>query len=592
MLTQKTSSVISDLNILPRSVTKVGDVFVAHSSCAAYVWHKGEIIEVRPGDRLRTESISADDVARISEKKFAGTRDDKSIFMSLSGAISLDINVESLSLNAFDLKSAFSSALAYAKSLDSVHSAFEVCSESAAPKYLKYVGKALAVEDASDEYDLELEKGDVIKLVYLTKDRYELRLKESPRIQFIVRGHEVAQNIMGSLEFTSPFGQVSDQKTDKFEYVGTTKKKVGNIAKGTSVLKKRGKHYLPYNLAVALESWIGSDELNTLLSSLKVEADAPSYVKGKAIHIAPPAPKVAPVGQAQKLPKMPNATKVTGSGSPKDIKTVYGAYFPVSAANQTRSRIVFADTPALLAKQVNSIMGSYGSPVDYTNFSTLSTDENYKKASKNKVVIKATPLLKATYPGTTVKMTTQTEKTVFVEPRSGAPEITFPVYAGQETKLIDFFRRQIEEGYFNTGLRLAHPQPENAIRFSAAQMDSETYDQVYGVMRRIMAFLLDNGVELKKGGVSTARGSRSAEIRFKLPELTAEQKASVEGLQKDMPTFNAPIYETIKPKQPTVEILSANIHTGKVKARAQRGPELYGAPFDVLWSNVRRKNFN
>ncbi|AXG66833.1 hypothetical protein HOU08_gp107 [Dickeya phage vB_DsoM_JA29] len=592
MIVQKPSRVISDLGIIPRSISKVGDHFIGHNGRAAYVWHRGEITEIVPGDRIAHESISADAVERLTGMHFAGTRDDnQTVFMSASSSVHVQLVPPKEKSISYNLATAMLAAREYAENSQRVFDVLDVSSESAAPKYLKYTGKKMAVDDASDEYDLELEKGDLIKITYLNKDRYDLRLKDSPRIQFIVRGHETAQNIMGALEFTAPFGQISDLKNDSFAYVGTAKKKLLSplIPKGTVVLLRRKKHYLAHNLAVPIESWMDSQAVKTLLSNLTVDPEGTSYIKGKAIRSTP---KVAPVGQAEKLPKLENATKVTGTGSPRNIKTVYGAFFPVSPSTPNRSRVIFADTQAKLQTQVRDIIGGYTSPVDYRLFTSLTTDENYKKAIKNKVVIKTTPILENTYKvSQTVKMAAPVQLPTFVEPKADAPKIEFPIYDGTVAKTYDFLRRLIEEGYFSTGVRLAHPQPTTGIRFSAPEMNDVVYDQVLGIARRITSYLMYQGVPLKKGAVRLARGKKAAELRLTLPPATKEQQESFAKFYEDYPTLNAPIYETIRPKQPTVEITEVHLHTGKVTARAQRGPALYGAPFEVYYSQVKRKIF-
>lgn len=590
MIKQKQKHVISDLGIYPRSISKVGEHFIGHSQYAAYVWHGGEITEIVPGQTIQHESVSADMVERISGLHFAGTRDDnKSVFMSSSNAIHLELVPPQSESICYDMATAMQAAKAYAESSDRALGALAISSESAAPKYLKYIGKKLAIDDASDEYDLELEKGEFVKITYLTKDRYDLRMKDSPRIQFVIRGHAMAQQIMSNLEFTAPFGQIADVKTDTYAYVGTTKKKLPNIAKDTVVLLRRKKHYLAHNLAVPLESWMTASEVSEVLKALRVDPEAPSYIKGKAIRSTP---KVAPVGKAETLPKLKNAETIKGPSPTRGLRTVYGAFFPVSPSTPNRSRIVFEDTQAKLQTLVRDIIATYSSPVDYRLFTSTTSDENYKKTRNNKVVIKTTPILESNYNVTqTVKMAVDVSHPTFVEPKTGAPEITFPMYAGQETKTLDFFRRLIEEGYFSTGVRLSHPQPETGIRFSAVAMDDTIYDQIIGIARRITAYMIHQGVPLKKGDIRIARGKKAAEIRFNLPRLSAQEQASVEAIQTEFPTLNAPIYETVRPKQPTVEIIAVDIHTGKVTARAQRGPALYGAPFEVLWSNVRRKNF-
>ena len=206
-LLPKQSRMISDLGIFPRSISKVGNHFIGHNDRAAYVWHKGDIQEICPGDIVQHESLSASVVERISGLNFAGTRDDnKAVFMSVSNSIHVELVPEKQESISYSMATALLAAQEYAKNSQRIHDILDMCSESAAPKYLKYTGKKLAIDDASDEYDLELEKGDLVKLTYLNKDRYDLRLKDSPRIQFIVRGHEIAQNIMGALEFTAPFG--------------------------------------------------------------------------------------------------------------------------------------------------------------------------------------------------------------------------------------------------------------------------------------------------------------------------------------------------------------------------------------------------
>lgn len=587
MIKQKESRMVFELGIFPRSISKVGNHYIGHNSRAAYVWHKGEVTELVPGFSIQHESISADEVERITGMKFAGTHEDtgETVFMSKSNAVTVGLVPAIPDSHFYDIPTAYSAAQLFASQSQKVFDVLEASvetdgvSESAVTKYAQYKGPKQHFDDASDEYDLEIEKGDWIRVTYLNKDRYELRLKDSPRVQFILRGHARVQNIVGYVDYTLPFGQVSENKKDKYNYVGSVPKIMRDpyIAKGTAVYEKRKKHYFAQNLGAPIENFLKAGEISNLLNILKQDPEAKSIVAGKLVGAA-------------KLPKLANPEKVKTSS--KKLDKVYGAYFAVSPSAPNRSRVIYADTPEKVQEEARSIISAMSTPVDYNLFTTFSTDENYATTQKNKVVIRSTPLLAAKYPtAQTVKMAVAVNHPEFVEPKNGAPALHIPAHEGKTSAMYDYFRRLITEGYFGTGVRLAMNQPDTGIRFAAPAMDDITYDQIVGTARRITAYLKHNGAPLKQGSVRIARGKKVAEIRFNFPKLPAEGIASLERMRTDFPKFNTPIYETIKPKQPTVEITAVDIHTGKVTVRAQRGSNLYGAPFQVYYSNVIRKNF-
>lgn len=587
LIKKESNRLVRDLSIEPRTVKRIGDMFVGLSSRHAYAWGKGEIREFEPGDFVALPSVSAATIERLSGMNFAGTRDDgHTVFMSKSGAVHVALSGEQPKLSIADRSQVLAVANAYASSLSAITNSLQVASESAARKYATYNGKRVNIDDANDEYELELVKGDKFSMTYLNRDSYELVTKDDPKIKFILRGHVRAANIMGQSDYTQQFGAVGENKTSVFEPVGEVSRNMAQplqIKKGTVVYMFRKRHYLAQNLVVPLEKIVSAADLDKILSSVKAQTNPKAIAKGREVGV--------------KLPKLENAQKVKSVAPLRNsgnLSTVYGAFFAVSPSTPNRSRIVFGSSAAQVQEQARRAVAAMTSPVDYYLFETSSNDELADLARDGRVVIRASGLLRSAYPrAKRVEMQVagadQYQAPEYVEPATGAPELTIPAIAQNEGKVIETLVRLITEGFFVTGLHLAEQQPGNAIRFAAPVLTDDLYDRVVAGGRRIAAYLVQQGVDMR-GKVTTVRGTKSAEIRFKFPQPSAEQKISIDRLQEEQPTLNSPGYETIRPKQPTVEILKANIHTGVVTVRAQRGPELFGNPYDVSYNNVVRKS--
>lgn len=576
-----------DLGIDVRTIQQVGQMFVGLSSRFAYAWGNGEVREFEPGDFVALPSVSAATIERLSGLNFAGKLDNgQTVFMSQSNAVHLELPTPAAVLSIVDRSQVLSAAKEYASVSSRVNASLLVASESAARKYATYTGKRVNIDDAHDEYELELVKGDQFSLTYLNRDSYELVTKEDPKIKFIIRGHVRVANIMGSADYTQKFGAVGENKTAVFEPVGEVTRNIATpiqIKKGTAIYMFRKRHYLAQNLVVPLEKIVGEADTAKILANVKPQSNPKAIAKGREVGV--------------KLPKLEQATRVRSVAplkSGKSLSVVYGAFFAVSPSTPNRSRVVFAPTAAQAQEQARQAVAAMTSPVDYFLFETSSNDELYDLARDGRVLIRASGLLRSAYPrarqvGMEVAGAAGYEAPEYVEPATGAPELTIPAIAENEQRVVEYLTRLISEGFFVTGLHLAQNQPGNAIRFAAPVMTEDLYDRVVAGTRRIAAYLVQQGVDMR-GKVTSVRGNKSAEIRFKLPQPTAEQRISIERLEKEQPTLNSPAYETIKPKQPTVEIININIHTGMVTVRAQRGPELFGSPYDVLYNNVVRKS--
>jgi len=576
-----------DLGIVVSTIRRVKDMYVGLSAASAYAWGNGEIREFAPGDFVNFPSVSAATIQRLSGMKFAGTLDNgQTVFMSASNAVHMALHAQRAALPVVDRRDVLEAATEYATTSSEVTSKLLVASESAARTWATYQGRRLAIDDANDEYELELTKGEKFSLTYLNRDSYELVTQEEPKIKFVVRGHVRVANIIGQSEWPKAFGSVGANREATFEPVGEVSRNVAQpiqIKKGTQVYMFRKRHYLAQNLVVPLEKIVGQADLDKILTAVKPQSNPRAIVKGREVGV--------------KLPKLENAKRaksVAPLKGAKQLSVVYGAFFAVSPATPNRSRIVFGSSAAQVQEQARRAISAMTSPVDYFLFQTSSNDELFDLARDGRVVIRASGLLRSAYPraqqvGMQVAGADAYQAPDYVEPATGAPELTVPAIAENEDKIVETLVRLISEGFFVTGLHLAEQQPGNAIRFAAPVMSDELYDRVVAGSRRIAAYLVQQGVDMR-GKVTSARGTKTAEIRFKLPQPTQEQRVSIERLLAEQPTLNSPAYETIKPKQPTVEITNINIHTGMVTVRAQRGPELFGSPYDVLYNNVLRKS--
>ena len=585
-LIQKQSSIIRDLSIMPLTIRQLGDAFVGLSSNnVAYAWRNGEIYDFTAGSEVNFQSLNANIIERISGMHFAGTHEDtgNTVFMSSSSAVHVQLGKKRepyAVASSFDLMPA---VMDFAASLSNTGQAMQIASESAGPRvYATYQGKKVVIDDANDEYDLELEKGDKFSMVYLNRDRYELRMKDEPKIVFIVRGHLRAANIIGQTEFTKQFGAVADDKTNTFQPVGVIGRNMATpmqIKKDTVIYMFRKKHYLPQNLAVPLEKILSGADLAKLIDGLKPVKENKHIVKGKLVGV--------------KLPALTGGKKVQ-SDKPikKNVSVVYGAFFPVSAAQPNRSRVVFGTTVKEAQTKAIEAVNRMAVPTDYYLFSTTTSDELYDQAKGGSVLIRATGVLQHTYTNAKhVSLGYMDNQTELRDPvKVDVPELRIAAIKPNTKEVVKEILRLLTEGYFNTGLHLSVRQPSEAISFEGT-FDPRTRDQLTGIGRRIAAYLKQNGVPLEAGMLRTAFGQKRAELRFNLPNISGAALQSVNKIQTDEPTMNAPIYATIKPKQPTIEIIAFNRHTGYVTIRAQRGPELYSEPYETLYSNIERKAF-
>lgn len=576
-----------DLGIVPHTISRVNEMYVGLSASAAYAWGNGEIREFAPGDFVSFPSVSAATIERLSGMKFAGTLDNgQTVFMSASNAVHVALRPQQPALPIVDRRGVLQAAIDYATASADTTGKMLIASESAARVWATYQGKRMTVDDAHDEYELELTKGEKFSMTYLNRDSYELVSQDDPKIKFVVRGHVRAANIIGQSDWPKAFGCVGANREATFEPVGEVSRNMASplqVKKGTPIYMFRKRHYLAQNLVVPLERIISQADLDKLLASVKTQTNPRAISKGREVGV--------------KLPKLENAKKAKSIAplkSAKQLSVVYGAFFAVSPATPNRSRVVFGSTAAQAQEQARRAISAMTSPVDYYLFQTSSNDELFDLARDGRVLIRASGLLRSAYPraqqvGMQVAGADSYEAPEYVEPATGAPDLTVPAIADNEDKIIETLVRLISEGFFVTGLHLAEQQPGNAIRFSAPVMTDDLYDRVVAGARRLAAYLVQQGVDMR-GKVTAVRGNKAAEIRFKFPQPTQEQRLSIERLLAEQPTLNSPGYETIKPKQPTVEITNINIHTGVVTVRAQRGPELFGNPYDVPYSNVVRKS--
>ncbi|ARW58756.1 hypothetical protein HOS33_gp116 [Erwinia phage vB_EamM_Y3] len=585
IISPKLNPVIRDLGIVPTSVRLVGDAFIGLSSNnIGYAWRQGEIFDFAAGVSISMPHVNANEIERISDMHFAGVNPTgKSVFMSSSSAVHLEIGSPQPERHVSSTLEMQNAVTDFAVALSNSGKAMQIASESAGPRvYATYQGKKVHFDDASDEYDLELEKGDKYSLVYLNRDRYELRLKDEPKIVFTLRGHLRVANIIGQSVFDKEFGSVAADKVNTFSPVGVVGRNMATpiqLKKDTVIYMFRKKHYLPQNLAVPLEKVLDAADLSKLLNALKPVVANKAITKGKLVGV--------------KLPPLAGGKKVK-SEQPikKDSRVVYGAFFPVSPAQPNRSRIVFGETIKDAQKKALEAVSRMAIPQDYFLFSTFSTDELYDLSKNGSVIIRASGLLQAKYAkAKKISMGYSSGAVEYTEPqKENPPEIRTPIISTNNAEIAREVYRLLAEGYFNTGLHLSINQPTGAISFDGL-MDPAARGQVEGVARRIMNYLRNNGGELTKGSIRLAFGRTRAEIRFNLPKLSAAQLPAVDKLLADEPMLNAPIYATIKPKQPTVEIIAFNRHTGYVTVRAQRSSELYSDPYDTLYTNVERKNF-
>ncbi|QZE58335.1 hypothetical protein pEaSNUABM40_00119 [Erwinia phage pEa_SNUABM_40] len=585
-LIQKQHRVIRDLSIMPLTIRQLGDAFVGLSSNnVAYAWRNGEIYDFTAGSDIAFPSLNANIIERISGMHFAGTHEDtgNTVFMSSSSAVHVQLGPKRKPYavaSSFDLMPA---VMDFAVALSNTGKALEIASESAGARtYSTYQGKKVVVDDANDEYDLELEKGDKYSMVYLNRDRYELRLKDEPKIVFIIRGHLRAANIIGQTEFTKAYGTIADDKANTFQPVGVIGRNMATpiqIKKDTVIYSYRKKHYLPQNLAVPLEKILSGADLAKVIDGLKPFKENKAIVKGKLVGV--------------KLPPLSGGTKVPSERPiKKNVEVVYGAFFPVSASQPNRSRIVFGKTVKEVQTKAVEAVNRMAVPTDYYLFSTTTSDELYDIAKGGSVLIRATGVLQHTYANAKhVSLGYMDNQTELRDPvKVDVPELRIAAIKPNTQEVVKEVLRLLTEGYFNTGLHLSVRQPPEAISFEGT-FDPRTRDQLTGIARRIAAYLKQNGVEMERGMIRAAFGQKRAELRFNLPTVSGAALQSVNKIQTDEPTLNAPIYATIKPKQPTVEITAFNRHTGYVTIRAQRGPELYSEPYDTLYSNVERKAF-
>lgn len=576
-ITKKHFSIIDDLNIDRSTVKNIGHVHIGLSGNFGYVWADGTVIEIQPGQVLTPPSISVQEISSLSGVQHAGDRSvegrTEHVFQSQSGngsdtfaAMSVSDSDLYVVCNADVPVACEQYARSWSNVIESQDRAMS-CS-AAAPRYWTYRGRPLEVEDAHDEYELGLDPGDQFSLQYVNSDNYVLKLKGEPKIKFVVKGHKRAQNILSQSEIKNPIGAVSEANDRIYTYEGTLKQDVTRpirIGKGTDLYSYRNSLYFAYNLKVPVDKMIPQTDMKALLKRCEKRADAKDIANGKLAMVRSDAGKFVPP-------------------APETKRRVFAAVVPVSNSQLHRGRVFVAPDAGTLQLTVQGFMQNARISAPFYVFEMDDADPLYKEA-KDRVLIKNTNLIVGQRKAIEVQPLVKMEELIVTEPRDNPPDLTVPYIKSNQTQVLIKIRSLIDEGFFITGIRLALKQPQNGILFEAENMDDQRANMLAGAARRLIVWLTKQGANVQNT-ITIQRGQTLLLIQIE-PKAPRDM-ASIEKLQNDPPTLNAPIYSNTSRHEPTVEIVDANIHTGMVTVRMQRGPELYAAPYIERYAKIER----
>ncbi len=583
MITNKHTTIAQDLRVSLAEVQKHGHTFIAMSGAKAYVFAQGQAYEIAPGMTLNLPSISQTDLANISGCSVLGTPEDSlTVFSRSSTKIEERADftakvIDPKTIHVVDGSDVMEAAREFASSWSNVIESQDRALSASAARQVEwtFVGKEIVIEDASDEFDLTLNRNDKFTLQYINRDNYVLKIK-CVREKFYLTGNKRVLNLLANCETKNPLGAVGNNTTDTFKYVGTVNRKMirpVRLAKGTRIYQSGANHYLEYNLALPMKDIMSKTDIATVLKACVFEDSVPDYSGGKLIKDAFTPPAGMEVGKIETEKK----------------KEIWGVAVPVNANQMHRSRLYFSEDADHAKQMALSQISNSRVPVPFLLFSTNNMDSLYKESLSGRVLIKNTELVRRQYRATEMRIQAPIQEFINLDPREDTPDLTIPAIDSDTAKVVDQIRALVDLGYFINGIRLDINQPRNAIQFAAQYFDDMRYNALVGAARRIIVWLRRQGVPVDSRTVSLVRGEKLVQLEFKFQK--PRDPSSVEKLQSNPPTLDAPIYTNTKRSEPTVEIVSVNIHTGQVVCRMQRSATLYSAPYTESYKFIERKSF-
>lgn len=579
MLTNKHNTIAKDLRLDLANAKQVGNTFVAMSGAKAYVLGRGQAYEIAPGMILNLPSISHDEISSVSGASQFGvpTQENEGTYMLSKSNVR---EVDSFKARAIDPETVYvvdnadveEAAHKFAHAWSSVLDTQDLITSCSAFKAAEWTfeGKEATFEEASDEYDVTLEKGDKFTLQYINRDNYVLKIK-GVREKFYITGNKRIINLLARSKTKNQMQAVASNDKLEFKYEGTVNRNLMRplrIAKGTKIYSSFGKLFLEYNLQLPLTDVISQSDQKTILQSC-VDESGPNIVNG---NVGAGAVNAQAVQVAQ-----------------EDRKTVWGVAVPVNPNQLHRSRIFFAPDADSAKQLALDFLSNVRTAVPFLMFETNGNNDLYRESKTGRVLIKHTELVRKQFRATEMRIEAPLEAFVNMHPREDTPDLTIPAISSKTNEVAMQIRQLIDLGYFINGIRLSIQQPRDGIQFEAQHFDDSRYNALVGAARRIIVWLKRQGVPVDGNTVTLARGESRVVMEFKFHK--PRDLKSVELLQTDPPTLDAPIYENTKRAEPTVEITHANIHTGQVTCRMQRSATLYSAPYLESYSFIKRRKF-
>lgn len=581
MLINKHNTIARDLRIPLANLKQVGNTFVAMSGAVAYVFGRGQAYEIAPGMILNLPSISHEEIASVSGAKQFGSplpdTNEGTYMLSKSSVQEKDMfkarAIDPETVYVVDNSDVYEAAQRFAHSWSNVLTTQDIITSCSAFKAAEWTfnGVEAQFEEASDEFDVIIEKGDKFTLQYVNRDNYVLKIK-GIREKFYVTGNKRIINILARSTTKDQMQAVASNDKLEFKYEGTVNRNLMRplrIAKGTKIYSSLGQLYLEYNLMLPLTNVISKTDQKVLLNSC-IDEKGPNIVNG---NVGAHAVKSTPIEAPTK----------------DDRVVVWGAAVPVNPNQPHRSRIFFAPDADNAKQKALDFLKNTRTPVPFLVFQTSGNNDLYRESLTGRVLIKNTELVRRQYKATEMRIQAPIEQFINLDPREDTPDITVPVIKSNTKNAVNAIRNLIDLGYFINGIRLGLDQPQDGLMFEAPHFDDSRYNALVGAARRILVWLKRQGVPTSGNTVTLARGEKRVLIEFKF-EAPRDPK-SVDLLQTNPPILDAPIYENKKRSEPTVEITNANIHTGQVTCRMQRSATLYSAPYLEHYSNIQRKAF-
>lgn len=491
----------------------------------------------------------------------------------------------------------------FQRKLDSVLGEAKMVSESSTPIKLKYMGNNLEL-DGSDEWNVELEKGDTYEIVPAKtarstptilfksgREKVELKCSMGVLFQLLCGTHfprgRSKENVMYVTEVWPRRTRLYTAKdcllSNKWKVVG----EVGMLS------DSKGNLYLEFNMLTPLNKLMKPTPLQRLRTAFK-QASAMAGAtepKTKPRTVRPVAPSTpvtdATVGADGTVIPTPVANTdrfIAAIDSKMHHGSVWACVAPTAGAARTAGLVLASDARVKADREAGGEFSIY-------------------KVSANSVLLRT---VRAS--GTMISNKLLQESAKFIR----KVEIVEPPVEGAAPEFVERPSREIDIAHlnvswsnydpdkvtmvlvrlFNDGFfsRLKPRATTKGLVFDINTLDpKQARKEVVGAARRVYQYL--HGMLGLEVTPKVRWSSKAAVLRFEFPEQSPEERESIQLLMTKPPLLEAPIYTLDTQMHMTFAVESYDKNTGKVVMWPVRdGHRIGRKPTVVLYTRLRKFN--